>query len=88
MRRKTGGAHRLEADERMGIELSRDRDDEPRGVWFARAANSLGIGIGIKNRQPRDVPRTLISPLARTFTLTAFPLPSYLNTYARCSKRH
>jgi len=28
MGKKAGGAHRLEADERMGIELSRDHDDE------------------------------------------------------------
>jgi len=30
-REKTGGAHRLEANERIGIELSRDRDEELRG---------------------------------------------------------
>ena len=34
-RRKTGGAHRLEAEERMGIKLSREHDDELRGVRHA-----------------------------------------------------
>jgi len=49
MRRETGGAHRLEVDERMGIELS--RDDEFCGVRYACA-----VALGIKHRQPYDVP--------------------------------
>jgi len=43
---------------------------------------------GIEHRQPRDVPRTPVSPLARTLSLTVFPLSSYLNPYARYSKPH
>lgn len=35
MGRKIRGAHRLETDERMDIELSGDRDDELRGVMYA-----------------------------------------------------
>jgi len=49
MRRETGGAHQLEADERMGIELS--CDNEFCGVRYA-----CTVALGIKHHQPHDVP--------------------------------